>query len=58
MLFAIESQFMFCSLILIEYHDLGAPDFLLSSFSLFFWVCVGWIAAAKAMHNKQRPFAT
>ncbi len=49
MLFAIESKFMFCNLILIEYRsDLGAPDFLLSSFSLFFWVCVGWIAAAKA----------
>jgi hypothetical protein len=61
MLFAIESQFMFCNLISIEYQsDLGAPDFLRSSFSLFFWVCVGWIAAAKAwaMHNKQGPFAT
>jgi hypothetical protein len=49
MLFATESQFMFCNLILIEYQShLGAPDFLLSSFSLFFGVCVGWIAAAKA----------
>ncbi len=54
MLFAIESQFVFCSLILIEYQsDLGAPDFLLSSFSLFFLGLCGMDCSSESMSHAQ-----
>jgi hypothetical protein len=49
MLFAIESQFMFCSLILIEYQsDLGAPDFFTKFFFFVFLGLCGVDSATKA----------